>query len=146
MKLTKRFVKIRCFKSWSIGHLDTLPEILVISWAQFPLSCYRKSSVGIHLQILCTSQLWKHLSSHFCVAIVHFANSQAQYALWSSNSVAGYSNKTCLETGKWNVSELDYKDCSPNPMLWDRILYHVILLSVSIAVALPALIIFFSYR
>jgi len=31
-------------------------------------------------------------------------------------------------------------------MLRDRILYHVILLSVSIAVALPALIIFFSYR
>jgi len=57
-----------------------------------------------------------------------------------------YSNKMCLETGKWNVSALDYKNCSPNPMLRDRILYHVILLSVSIAMALPALIIFFSYR
>lgn len=56
-----------------------------------------------------------------------------------------YSNKECTETGKWN-EQSDYSTCSPNSMLQDRNLYHVILLSVSIAVSLPALIIFFSYR
>jgi hypothetical protein len=56
-----------------------------------------------------------------------------------------YSNKTCTEKEKWATTSSDYATCSVTKMLRDRILFHVSLLSVSIAVALPALIIFFSY-
>jgi hypothetical protein len=60
--------------------------------------------------------------------------------------VAVYSNKVCNDTGLWNIATSDYSTCLANTMLQGRYLYHSILLSVSIAMALPAIIIFFSYR
>ncbi|KAJ9576078.1 hypothetical protein L9F63_007043, partial [Diploptera punctata] len=57
-----------------------------------------------------------------------------------------YNNKECFGNGTWN-QQTDYSPCTSNPivMMRERNSYYVIMLSISLGICVPALIIFISY-
>ncbi|XP_046393838.1 corticotropin-releasing factor receptor 1-like isoform X2 [Ischnura elegans] len=56
-----------------------------------------------------------------------------------------YHHKECFENGTWR-EHTDYSTCSVSPGISTRVIYHVAVLGISLISAIPALVIFFSYR
>lgn len=54
-----------------------------------------------------------------------------------------YSQKTCLEDGTWNQTT-DYQPCAIAPVYRKRHNFHVVVLYVSLALSLPAVVVFCS--
>ncbi|XP_055712020.1 calcitonin gene-related peptide type 1 receptor-like isoform X2 [Phlebotomus papatasi] len=56
-----------------------------------------------------------------------------------------FSQKQCFNNGTWSV-QTNYATCAINQRLISRTTWHIIVLGLSVAVCLPALVIFFVYK
>jgi hypothetical protein len=147
MKTAKCFIKINVSKAEAEDNWAHYQRIWWFRESSSLCPATEISEIIVH-NASCAICSCGHLSSYsyICVANFHCSNIQAQYTLWCSNFVAVYSNKVCNNSGLWSITNSDYSTCPASTMLRERYLYHAILLSVSIAMAIPAIIIFLSYR